>query len=73
MMRFKTLEEFLEHSCGMASSQLVFHYELHREWVEACLMSYEYIRCDDEYEEHIEGLWIALPEPPKEFFYRGGN
>ena len=70
-MRYKTLEEFLEGSCGMAPPALVEHYESHREFVETCLADYNDLESDTMYEVHVNGLWIMLPELPDEFFYKG--
>lgn len=73
VMRFNTLEDFLEHSCGMAPKVLADHFEEHREFIERALASYKEIESDSQYESLLEDMWLTLPEPPNEFYYNSGT
>ena len=69
----KTLEDFLEHECGMVTPKLLETFEPHREFIEAALTSYElsatpYQNEDDRWDSFSDLIWKFLPEPKKDHF-----
>lgn len=59
----KTLEDFLQDQCGMATRWLVEYYEPHREFVENKLAGFSSSN-EDEWEEFAEQVWLFLPDLP---------
>lgn len=62
----RTLEEFIEHQCGMITPALLELFDPHREFIENYLN--EYHKDPQGWGEFVKLIWTYLPEVKDEHF-----